>query len=164
MIIAVVSLMLGPVMMMQPSKKERRLARIRGSAIANKLKVQSHVDDKGEMYAVYTKPWPDYILQSLKSRQFPEWRLNRMAFAHDIHFHSVWDWDNKSKTSSVVPGELAAILDSVNEDITAIEVNRFGASVHWNEYLRGREPQQVIKEIEQLLASLIQVEIPLLPC
>lgn len=156
--------MLGPVMMMQPSKKERRLARIRNTAIANKLKVQSHVDEKGEMYAVYTKPWPDSVLQALKSSQFPEWRLNRMAFTHGIHFHSVWDWDNKTKTSSVSQGELAPILDSAHVDIAAIEVNRFGASVHWNEYMRGREPQEVITEIEQLLSELIQIETPRLPC
>lgn len=159
--VMVVALMVGPIMMMQPSRGERRLVKLRKLAMQNNLKVRvvpSPLGGGGASYASYTQSWPDEVYKRIKSQQLPNWRLEQLELDHEIHFHGRWEWSVKPSIALGYADSLKQEIDSLRVKAVMIEVNKLGVGIVWPERVKDGEEQSVIEEISRFLAKIIQSE------
>ncbi|GAA6152646.1 hypothetical protein [Pseudoteredinibacter isoporae] len=134
-VILAVAMVLGPVMLMKPSGRQRQLARLRQQAL--EAGVQSRISSvpkdiasytAAPTIAVYQKRW-----QGMRFTEMETSLLYRTRFSHDIHFHGVWDWQE----GAAIPGRpdeaLKALLDRLPDSVLAVEISTLGVGLFWLE-------------------------------
>lgn len=150
LIVLAIAMAVGPIMLMQPSTRDRRLASLRQEAAQAGLDVRMADYEKGEQktsVAVYT-------YQVNLPKNTPTWSLLRRSYAHEIHFHSTWEWQSTNKKiSSKKEDELHQFLDGLPVDIVGLEVNEMRVGVWWQE----KPSAMTIKTIKQLLQQLVVI-------
>lgn len=127
------AMVIGPVLFMQPTKRQRRLAHLRAQATAMGLSVQME-KIKDETYGVYQKSWP---LTGKERRKLQPWRAERMPYAHGLHLAQYWQVNNPQALTPVLREQLDSALAKVPPGVVAVEVSAAGARCFWNE--RGGE-------------------------
>lgn len=149
------AMVIGPIMIMQPSKRQRYLARLRAKAAEHGLTVQMS-KIKEDTVAVYEKPWP--LTEKVKRRIEP-WRLDRMSYVHDIHIADYWHLTSATDVPVGVKSVLPAKLAELPEGVQAVEVTRLGVRCYWNE--RGGE--QALQTLANWLEDFTDLMIPYIP-
>lgn len=121
-------MILGPIMLLKPSPRQQRLAKLR--ALAPKLGLKIHMAHLGgEERAVYQLPWP----VGKKRYHCLDWCLERKTYIHDIHLCQYWYWvDNKIPDPEVVQ-LLRQQLPLLPESINGVAANSQGLSCFWDE-------------------------------
>ena len=147
--------MLGPIMMMRPSKRDAKEAELRLKALSHGLKVtmERHPDtDNTDMYAVYYLSWPSQIMKAYSDQL--DWSITLNGFEHGIHFHKRWDWVEGREAPAAWSQAIKSCLDSLSKDEVALSSSRAGLAIYWNESLRGRTTDEAVHHISELLKAL----------
>ncbi len=134
-VILAIAMVLGPVMLMKPSGRQRQLASLRQQALERGLQSRiSSVPSEISSYtaaptiAVYQKRW-----QGARFNQASALLLHRTAFSHEIHFHGVWDWQGDERISLFPNEALKNGLDTLPDSVLAIEISTLGVGLFWLE-------------------------------
>ncbi|WP_181954058.1 hypothetical protein ACONUD_04320 [Microbulbifer harenosus] len=129
-IIFAVTLVIGPVMWLKPSSRDKKLADLRQRAASSGLKVQiqplPESQGKGTA-AVYFSQWRN------PRRLQSGWGLELQRMPHDLNFDGVWDWRNKREAPEVAKPSLKELVSMLPADATAIFANDAGLGVQWQE-------------------------------
>lgn len=124
-VILVVAMMVGPIMIMQPSKGQKRLAALRTFAQSEGVRVNA-----SQIKEADGGPCWFYWLSLAKKDQLPVMLLERKNYAHGLHVAEFWAFKGDSvKVCAAVEGVLRKLPDSV----CAFEVNAHAVGVHWTE-------------------------------
>jgi hypothetical protein len=153
------AMMLGPIMIMQPSKRQRRLAKLRDLALVEGMKVKMKVmPDKsaraGESVPLYYQPWSDR--KPLKDT----WLLARQPFAHGLHFLDEWDWTDDRRATPEWQDVLKRALPTLPASVVAVEAGGHSVGVCWLESTGEKTPEQAVADIATWLRNFI-AEVPL---
>lgn len=146
LIIGAIALAVGPVMMMQPSQRIRRLTALRQGAAQKAMRVRLEtmkVGSEKKEIAVYSLLLPS---SDTPKTARPSWTLLKKEYAHGINFYGEWEWANPKHTAP--PNHhnaLRSIVDTLDESIVGIELSPNAVGVYW------KEKQRTIDDIEQLL-------------
>jgi hypothetical protein len=142
----------GPVMMMQPTSRDRRLASLRLDAAQSGLHIRMadyEKDGHSKSVAVYT-------YQVSLPKNTPTWSLLRRSYQHEIHFHANWEWQSTNKQiSHQKDDQLHKFLDSLPDDIVGLEVNEMMVGIWWLE----KPSTMTIKTLKQLLQQLVTIAV-----
>lgn len=156
-VVLVVAMLVGPIMMLQPSRYQRRVAELRQRAAG--LGLQVHISKYGdEQVAAYQLPWHP------SRRKRGSWQLSRSTYEHGLHIAGVWQWLTQQRPPKQLEKVLAEQLPELPESVVGVEGNGRGVVVLWRE--RGGEQQlqrlvewmQKIVSAEDLLATPLQPE------
>lgn len=146
--LAAVALVLGPIMLMQPTPTQRREARLRQSALELGLRVhlqavpkETDTDARAKMMAAYCLPWA-----SSKDAN-NAWILVKTKYSHGLHFSGPWDWEKEAEGGNFLA--LQQSLETVPERVVAIASGPQGLCCYWDE-LGG---EQVLEEIATWLKA-----------
>ena len=149
LIVFAIIMAIGPIMLMQPSNKDKRLANLRQKAVQMGLQVRMNDYSKGEQkitVAIYTYPVN-------LSKNAPCWSLVRRAYEHEIHFHGVWEWQSSTILANRRLPDLQCFIDKLSDDIVGLEVNHSGVGIWWQE----KPSTMTIKELRGLLEELAAI-------
>lgn len=133
MIALAMAMMLGPILIMRPSRWQKRLASMRQEANTQGFQVQmSHFD--GESVAVYERPWPRGTVQEDRQRgRLSEWMLMRRNYNHELHLAGVWQWQDGQRPPEAVQSWLAEALTELPESVVAVRATKLGFGCYWQE-------------------------------
>ena len=142
-IVCGIALAVGPVMMMQPSQRIRRLSALRQAAAQKSMRVRLSTvvlpSGKTEV-AVYSMSLPP--TETIR----PAWILLQQDYSHDVNFHQKWEWDNKKHTAPKTQHTvLRELLSSFDQSIIGLEASQSSVGIYWC------EKTLTIDEIETLL-------------
>ncbi len=156
MVVLAVAMVVGPVMMLQPSKGLAKIAALRSHASQLGLTVHlpsREADGKPVRGAIYRMPLPEAIG---KRKNFASWRVKRQKHTHGIHFHGEWDWASESRAPEAITDELRRQLDTLPESIAALECTTAGVGLQWDERCHGEQPEPEVEKLRDRLQGLSQ--------
>ena len=146
-VIGAIALVVGPIMMLQPSKRQQTLIRLRQAASQRGIRVRLETHDgNNKSMAVYSLAWP----MALDIEPFC---LKRQKFSHKLHFLDDWHWDDDRRSPSRWSKPLQDIIKTLPQDIVGIEGNRQSFGVFWLE----QNNQTTLAMIENLLRKSQQM-------
>jgi type II secretory pathway pseudopilin PulG len=142
-IIGAIALAVGPVMMMQPSQRIRRLSALRQAAAQLSIRVRLTTITlplgKTEA-AVYSMPLPT------SDAVRPSWILLKQDYTHGANFHNDWDWESQKQISASHQNAiLRDILESLDDSIVGLEMSQNAIGIYW------QEKSLTIDQVNQLL-------------
>lgn len=141
-----VALVIGPVMWLKPSSRDRKLAELRQRAAASGLAVQMQPlpESQGEgNAAVYFSQWRN------PRRLQTGWALVLQRLSHEMNFDGVWDWRKGREAPEAARQALKELLSSLPADTLAVFANDSGLGVQWRE----RSGDAGLASIQDSLAS-----------
>jgi type II secretory pathway pseudopilin PulG len=145
-IVVTIAMVVGPVAMLQPSKRDRRLTELRQAAAQKGIRVRLaslQLASGKQNLAVYSVSLPT------SDTPYHEWLLIHQSFVHEMHFSGQWDWDNaQSPAPSHMHAGLQQYIQQLDQHIVGIEVTQHSVGVYWSE--RGA----TIEHIESLLQQV----------
>ena len=147
-VLGVVALMVGPVMMVQPTKSQRITAELRSLAAKSGLNVRLAVDASSPVKGIYSIHWPPDIVEGMKD---VNWTLEKKSLSHEIHFQGYWDWVGENSADSAIYQVLHQAIDELPEGVFFINAQRWGFECGWDEMRRGRSSEQAVSELASWL-------------
>ena len=140
-IVGAVALILGPIMMLQPNKRQEELTVLRQAASQLGIRIRlDNSDRKKTAIAIYSLAWPTAV-------KINHWCLKRQNFAHDLHFLGCWHWDSDKRPPEAWLLPLKEILKTLPPDIIGIEGAIESLGFFWLE----KKYQTTLATIEMLL-------------
>lgn len=145
--ILVLAMVVGPIMMFKPSKRDQRLAALRQAAAQKGLGVRlvptKHHNSKHAVavYSSYinepkTSDNPDEVAEVTPLK----WVLLKQSFEHGVHFYGYWDWqDSNAKAPVADHVTLKSLLDELDETFVGLELTDIGVGLWWTEKSHGIE-------------------------
>ncbi len=153
--LAAVALLLGPIMLMQPSAGQRREARLRQRALDLGLRVHLQVPPIGTDVARHIKSLPMYCLPWTDQRDTRfVWSLVRKKYEHELHCQGRWDWETKSESSQ--SEKILTILEGAPDKIMAVVGGPQGLCGFWNELGSETDVDEIaqwLKDASELIKS-----------
>ncbi|MBB5210576.1 hypothetical protein [Microbulbifer hydrolyticus] len=146
-IIFAVVLVVGPVMWLKPSSRERKLADLRQRAAMSGLKVQMQSLPASQgtgNAAVYFSQWRN------PRRLQTGWGLELQRMSHEMNFDDVWDWRNGREAPESAKLPLKELLSMLPADATAVYANDSGLGVQWRE----RSGDNGLAAVQEALGSM----------
>jgi len=141
-----IAMAVGPIMLMQPSNRDKRLADLRQKAALAGLSIRMSDYGQGDQKTTVAV----YSCHANLPKNIPSWSLLRRPYKHEIHFHGVWEWQSDKRVSDKSTSELRSFLDNLNDDIVGVAVSEKTVSVWWQE-----KPSKItIEDIKVLLDQL----------
>ena len=143
-LLGVLVMVLGPVMLLQPSTRDRRLNELRGGAQERGVKVTmqtlpSQATDLGDPDLV-----PVYRLPAAKGGgPTRSWMLVRGVYQHEAHFLGDWVWQGRERASAEEQDCLTALLPGLPKSVRAVAGDAAGWSIYWME-LGGDDALQTV--------------------
>lgn len=143
-------MVIGPIMLMQPTESQRRLIKRRETA--QKLGLRVHLvpvpegiknDEGSRQLAMYCLPW------KTPERARIQWTLVRRQFSHGMHFCGVWDWDGEAAPVTDQQALSEADFAALPETVVAVAAGPQGLCCYWRE----RGSPQVVAAIAAWLES-----------
>jgi hypothetical protein len=145
-IVVTISLVVGPVAMLRPSKRDGRLADLRQMAAQKGIRVRlaSLMLSSGE------KPLAIYSLSLPKSDiPYAQWLLVQQSFEHALHFWNLWDWHDKAAIAPLcLHPQLKQQIQQLDASILGIEVTPHSVGVYW------LEKRLEIEQVDALLHTI----------
>lgn len=129
-----VALVVGPVMWLKPSSRDKKLADLRQRAASSGLKVQLQPLPESQgtgSAAVYFSQWRN------PRRLQSGWALELQRMSHELNFDGVWDWRKKREAPDAAKPSLRELIALLPKDATAIFANDAGLGVQWHERSGG---------------------------
>lgn len=154
MILLAIAMVVGPVMMIQPTPGMSKLARLRSLASKEGMNVRLSSKSPGNKGAIYSVPLSEVIRDR---KPFIEWKLVKKNHSHELHFSQFWDWDGESRPEDSVLEPLGRFLESVPDGLTSFDCNIIGVGCMWDEFCRGKEECDAVREIKDMLFDLRKV-------
>jgi len=148
-ILLVVAMLVGPIMMLKPSGRQRQLAALRQEAAQMGLSVELETL-KGRNLAAYQAPWPREDGQKFKGEG---WALDRAEYEHEIHFDGRWQWRDSKAAPASLHELLHQALRSLPANVHTVEATRLGLRCAWTE-TGGRQELGLIADWLKLHAGL----------
>jgi hypothetical protein len=130
----VFTMMVGPILLMQPSRRDRKIAALRTKAGDLGLKVTLQSLERG-LTPVYERRWPS---MEKSKRVGVEWVLERQTYSHGIHFADWWQWLGQGRPPAAVLPILAERLSTLPATVSVVEATPLGLRCYWSE--KGGEP------------------------
>lgn len=130
LVIFVIAMALGPIMLMQPTSQQRRLAKLRTQASQRGIQVGTSVwpdkHNKPVNLVRYTLPW------QRSQKKVQNFLLMRKDYAHELHIAQNWQ---ANPTSGAVSPAVKSLLETENIPvaIAAIGQNPSGVYIDWVE-------------------------------
>jgi hypothetical protein len=152
LIVLVLAMMIGPIMMVKPSRRDRRVAQLRARATKMGLRVSLQRLEQ-DTFAVYELPWEREDNVKLVG---VDWMLERRTYAHEIHFADWWQWRGPGRPPAEVLPLLQPRMAALPEGVPAIEATRLGLRCYWSE--TGGEPR--LAELTDWLKSVAEAMKP----
>lgn len=149
-----IAMMLGPILIMQPSRRQRRLAQLRAAAAKQGVKVRMAPMPEGtiragDSVAVYYRPWPD------QKQHRQSWMMARQPFAHGLHFADDWDWVGRGRAAVAWHEPLRRLLPSLPGSVLAVEAGSGSLGLAWLEQTQGKSVDEAVGEISLWLDQLM---------
>ena len=142
-----VALVIGPVMWLKPSSRDRKLAELRQRAASSGFKVQMQPlpasQGQGNA-AVYFSQWRN------PRRLQTGWGLELQRMEHEMHFDGVWDWRNGREAPEAARSALKELLGMLPADVSAVYANDSGLGVQWRE----RSGDGGLSKLQEALTSM----------
>lgn len=129
-IVLAVTLVIGPVMWLRPSKRQVALAKLRQKAASDGLSVRMAAIPESEgsgTAAVYYLPWQKSSGLSLG------WGLERRSISHDLHFSGQWDWQGSTRPPQSAQPYIKEAIADMPEGYLALFANPAGLGIQWRE-------------------------------
>lgn len=150
LLIGIVAMVVGPIMMLQPSAAQRRQESLRQRAAQLGLRVKivslPQQATESELPAVI----PVYCLpHEPQGKNMSQWLLLRGAYAHEANFFGSWVWHGKERATTAEQEWLRSKLASLPNSVAALECGPQGICIYWSE--AGGE--KVLEGISELLLS-----------
>ncbi len=124
-----IAMAVGPIMLMQPSNRDKRLADLRQKAALAGLQIRMSDYDQGDQKITVAI----YSCHADLPKHTPTWSLLRRSYEHEIHFYGVWEWQSDKRVASKNTDKLRGFLDKLSDDIVGVAVNEKSVSVWWKE-------------------------------
>jgi hypothetical protein len=131
----VFAMLVGPVMMLKPSRRQQQLAALRQEAAQLGLSVELETVG-GRNLAAYQAQWPREDEQKFSGEG---WALEKAEYAHEIHFDGHWQWRGSNVAPAPLHDLLHEALRSLPANIHTIEATRLGLRCAWTETGGSRE-------------------------
>lgn len=141
----VFAMIVGPILLIKPSKRQQRIAQLRAKAPSLGLRVTLQTLN-GQSIAVYEKPWPRDEQQKFGGQ---EWLLEKQSYQHDIHFCDWWAWRGPEPSDAIL-AVLKQRLADLPDAVVAVEANRLGLRCYWTE--RGNDA--TLNELAEWLSDV----------
>ncbi len=145
-IVLAIALVVGPVMMFKPSRRDRQLATLRQSAALEGVVVRlRELEVSGEKQAIaeYFLPFHD------KRATRNDWLLIQHSFTHELHFSQHWTWENSQKQAATdVHRRLKDQISTMPESILGVGATSAGVYLLWRE--RGVSVEEVLQRLTTL--------------
>lgn len=152
-VVLVICMAVGPIMMLQPSKRQKRIAGLRTAAAKHGFKVHmARLNDSN--IAVYTKSWP---ADDKKIYSGEPLTLTRKGYAHGLHLSQYWQLNCAKDLSEAARSRLETLLTSLPDKVSGVEITPGGPGLYWLE--TGGEQQ--LAEVEAWLRSASETLWPL---
>lgn len=150
-----VALMLGPLMLMRPTKSQQRTAAIRLAAQGKNLRIGMEKDPRSQtnrslmVYSLLTQED-----DSAEPEKLSDWFLLKQKFTHELHFQDNWDWLGSDRPDARTQEMLAQQLCQLPPGVIAIKKNRLGVHLFWNESLLGKTPEMAVEQLYGCLKAI----------
>lgn len=146
-VLLVIAMMVGPIMLMQPSHAQRRLAALRKHAESLGLKVGSS-DVKAEGGQVC---WFYWLPLSGKDTPAPI-VLERQKYEHGLHIAKYWSVKGRVPTATET---WETFLEQLPDSVYAVELNDHALGVHWSE--RGGEAvlESIVDQLKRFSLAVV---------
>ena len=145
----IIAIILGPLLMLKPSRGTQRIAALRLQALQMGLIVQSHrhpAISADAQWMFYLQPWPSFT----KVAQMSTWALVKKNYSHEIHLKGQWDFQGTAPQQTIA-AILKNHLEQLPEQVAGIEATSAGIGIYWNE--RGGE--KMLKLLSAWLDDLV---------
>ena len=143
-VLLVVAMAVGPVMLMQPSKAQKRLAALRLEAAKLGLTVGA-----SPVKAPDGTPCWAYWLPMLEKNIRQPVMLERKNYEHGLHIAQYWSV--KQGDSADLPATVSEILMVLPSSVHMLEINEHAIGAHWME-------QGGVKVLEKIAKALMAIE------
>lgn len=160
--VLVVAMLVGPVMMLQPNKQQKRLAKLRSIANKRDLRVriaQNPASGEPRQIAVYSFRVP----RELGDSKIKPWSLSRQNLEHELNFVADWDWVGAARPPKELRAAIREWLLELPAPIRAVEVSDVVVEFYWTEACWHRTDKwadaahHCIGFIEKKLHDLVQL-------
>lgn len=155
-IVAVVAMVLGPIMMLQPNATQRKQEELRRRAMELGLRVKIVSLPKLNTDAETPAALPVYYLPDEASgKRMPRtgWLLIRMPYAHEAHFNGTWQWHGDGRASAAELAALNEIVAVLPPSVRAVEANVEGYGFYWSESGGVNRLETLVPLLHQLQAA-----------
>jgi len=158
----VVVMIVGPIMMVQPSRYQKRLARLRTLAAKRGLRVrlgQNPAPGEPRQLAIYSHA----IETNKRLQKIPTWSLARQTLEHELNFATGWDWLCERQAPKVLHEPIQQWLMALPASIRVVEVTEHSVGVYWTESCWHKEPRwelsvdKCLNDVDQFLHRLTQI-------
>jgi len=154
-------LIIGSFSYMKPTPKQKREAKVRMKAIHMGLRIKQlnmpdlsitgRVNQTKTPLVFFQLHVPAKVGAQKRIEIEKKWIIQRTTGESGIYLKDGWAWNLRSTDSTVVEF-LEGFLDTQNEHIQAIEVNKYYVAISWNE----RPNDEYINTLNQDLEKLMQ--------
>lgn len=156
--IVIVSLVLGPIMMMRPNPaqkiKENMRMRARAKGVHYAMRNLPRQADELEQPAAI----PVYFIPPTKTQDSAGWMLVRTHYEHEMHFLGWWAWRGDVRPNSAELAILKQHLKRLPESVRALSAGGNGVCVYWEEMGGELVLDQLLELLEALKQSAINLE------
>ena len=153
-IVLSVALVVGPIMMFRPSKKDQRLAALRQSAALKGIQVRiAPLDHLRPLHTEHAVTIYSLPIKPTHGDQYSAFVLTQQAFDHEMHFSGYWDWQSREVVAHCQwHAELKAFVDSLDSSVVGVELTKHSVGVWWIEkHLTIEEIKQLLQQLKSLL-------------
>ncbi len=150
-LLGVLAMVLGPVMMLQPSERDRQQAEVRRRATARGLLVSMEALPRQPTDMQEPERLPVYRQPAAKGGgPARAWMLIRSPYEHESHASGYWAWQGAGRATGAEQRCLDEYLSELPESIRALSGDPGGWSVYWTETGGDR----ALKAVEGVLEAL----------
>ncbi len=128
--IAAVALLVGPVAMMQPSPRQRRLEKLRLGARELGLNMRLEKLHAVKNINKSVEVLPHYILPARKQQP---WQLLRSTYEHESHVAGWWEYLDEKRPAEDVLEKLAVMLEALPNTVKSVTCTTEGFGFFWTE-------------------------------
>jgi len=154
----VVAMIVGPIMMLQPSRQQRRIARVRTLAAKQGLRVrlgQNPTSGEPRHMAIYCR-----AIEDLKStaEKIQPWCVSRQSLEHELNFVNDWDWVANTQASEALQKILPQWLSDLPAPIRAVEVSGHSVCLYWTEacWHKGADVEDSLQKCVEFIDAELQ--------
>jgi hypothetical protein len=157
-VVLVLAMMVGPVLMLQPSPRSRLQAALREKAAQMGLGVQlspNHPFSQPEGLVFYCHSWPSYLPRA----RIHCWLLVHRSYAHEIHYADHWDFQGEGPPEATL-AHLKTLLTTIPDGVFGVEANPAGLGVHWNEQGGEKRLEAIYHWLDDAITQIALPELP----